>query len=234
MFEKTHFKVFQSTISDCLSQPEWSGYPTSSLAAHMESKKIGESTAFKATNDRLTRADLFHKAADRSVSDVEIYFDIMAWGGANRNHALKLIEAEYLSFTLELISLLRHDEISSNDCYARFSELRKYGYLPGIGPAFFTKIIFFCSPNHDGFIMDQWTGKSMNLLLGNELVLLKNGYVSDNNDVRSYSDFCDRIREIAVILKGAFSAAQIEQALFSRGGGKKALPWRKYVIERYT
>jgi len=46
--------------------------------------------------------------------------------------------------------------------------------LQGCGPAFFTKIMFFFSSNLRCFIMDQWTSRSINLLLGENLIKLDN------------------------------------------------------------
>lgn len=65
------------------------------------------------------------------------------------------------------LNLLRTGGLSRCEAYRLFLGT---GAIPGIGPAFFTKLIYFFSPTPDFYILDQWTAKSVNLLTGNWVV----------------------------------------------------------------
>ena len=104
----------------------------------------------------------------------------------------------------------------------------------GIGPAYYTKLIFFCHPKHDGYIMDQWTARSANLLIDqsdNRIRLNKSKYfqgVSDFNNQCVYEEFCCNVERLAKECGNPYPS-EIEEALFSKGGRNK-LDWRRYVI----
>lgn len=85
--------------------------------------------------------------------------------------------------------------------------------------------------------MDQWTARSINLLMESEIVRLTSGrYVSQKNTGANYEAFCVAIEELTEICNSKSSnglvqsAEEIEARLFSEGGkGDKAQPWRIYV-----
>jgi len=58
---------------------------------------------------------------------------------------------------------LRSDKLTRAGAYNLFAGTNA---LPGLGPAYFTKLLFFFSPTKSNYIMDQWTTKSMMLLTG--------------------------------------------------------------------
>src|SRR5690606_3910358 len=120
--------------------------------------------------------------------------------------------------------------------YQRFSVLRADGRLPGMGPAFFTKLIFFMGQSPRGYILDQWTARSVNLLFCDDPIkLLPGGFVSDANDATAYERFCTRVEQLAPILSEATGqphcGEEAERAIFSRGG-KRAGKWRRYVRQQ--
>lgn len=112
-----------------------------------------------------------------------------------------------------------------------------------MGPAYFTKLIYFLNQNDDipGFIMDQWTAASVNLLFEDSVVLtrfseftFKNGRkisfetVTDQNTQENYKKFCECILELAKRLNE--SPDNVEEKLFSEGRGKGE--WRQYVVNQ--
>ena len=115
--------------------------------------------------------------------------------------------------------------------------------LPGMGPAYFTKLIFFLSSGskEQGLIMDQWTSASVNLLSGHEIVKthrsrikLKNGErifetVSDNNTSENYENYCQYVEHLASPTKLNISPDRVEELLFSSGRGKGK--WRNHVVK---
>jgi hypothetical protein len=98
--------------------------------------------------------------------------------------------------------------------------------LPGLGPAFFTKLIIFMRAIEDGYVMDQWVAKSINLLVGMNIVEMAGETVSLKNTSEKYEQFCLAIDRLSETL--GISPDATEQALFSIGG-KRAGEWRKYV-----
>jgi hypothetical protein len=99
--------------------------------------------------------------------------------------------------------------------------------VKGLGPSYFTKLLFFFSPAEDMWIMDQWTAKSVNLLTGERVVRLSGGLSSNMNKGGNYQAFCEEIDNLASQMN--CSGNQIEQRLMSRG--KPPGKWRQYVVK---
>ncbi len=79
--------------------------------------------------------------------------------------------------------------------------------------------------------MDQWVGKSVNLLEGDDIVFISNNsWVNDNNDAETYEVFCSLIDDLSDALN--CSGFEAEKQIFSIGGRQKG-KWRKYLIENY-
>lgn len=179
-------------------------------------------------NKKLTRDDLLSKEFTDQLTDVEFSIAILSWGGMNREHGLSLFkESEWL----ELVSMIRSGEIESRSiAYEKFHQLRKQNKLPGMGPAYFTKMICFLNPNLNGYIMDQWTSKSVNLLMNENIVkLTRAGLVeSTKNDEKTYRVFCEVIDELASEMN--LRGIDVEEALFSSGGKNKG-SWRRFLVD---
>jgi hypothetical protein len=127
---------------------------------------------------------------------------------------------------LNVAEKTRAGDHSRKEAYQAFAKLRTTGLLAGMGPAFFTKLIFFLMPRRPndpspGYIMDQWVGCAVNVLAGRQVVLMnctqswtiaKRGQfqgqpslsadytVSDANDERCYEDFCCYIEKTDALL----------------------------------
>jgi hypothetical protein len=179
---------------------------------------------------KLSRNDLYKACIDTSVSDLELVIMVLAWGGMRRTNGVFAISG--WKNWCPIIRRLRAGNLSRSDGYKGFWNLNP----TGMGPAFYTKLIFFCSPSHDGFIMDQWTGRSANLILGQNLVKLspqnstdttKYLYVSKKNTFQTYEKFCEFIERVA--RETHRDPRIIEEHLFSNGGQKKGI-WRGYVV----
>ncbi|ROT97286.1 hypothetical protein EB810_05195 [Altererythrobacter sp. FM1] len=168
-----------------------------------------------------------------------LFICTMSWGGM-RIYNGKAAWKESSSW-IPLIEKLMQPDIDRTEIYEDFHTAN----LKGIGPAFFTKLIFFAThsrPEKTGFIMDQWTAKSINLLLGRNLVTLsKAGYVAgsgncEKNPAGVYTEFCLAIEDLANHLE--CEPAIAEETLFSRGrsrfrNGPPEGQWRTYVRQHY-
>tara|TARA_R110002072_G_scaffold294249_1_gene464223 strand:+ start:218 stop:655 length:438 start_codon:yes stop_codon:yes gene_type:complete len=103
----------------------------------------------EASSMPLSRASLKHLAALDSVTDRDVLWAILAWGGMRRDAARRLSKNE--NRWVEIVSALRrggYDRRSSYEICATAVNTIKAG---GIGPAYFTKLIFFANPRHDGY-----------------------------------------------------------------------------------
>ncbi|MFZ4410867.1 MAG: hypothetical protein ACOYOH_26225 [Paracraurococcus sp.] len=166
---------------------------------------------------------------------------ILAWGGMHVRHGKALFRAgpKWRAVAEEV----RFGGLSRTKAYSLFHKLRAEGALPGMGPAFFTKLVFFLRGKDAadlGYIMDQWTGCSVNLLTGNPNAVLMNAtyawsgatklrsafQVSDANDAAHYERFCYVIDSIADEV--SLTPIDAELLLMSQGRGRGT--WRRHVL----
>lgn len=178
------------------------------------------------------RECLFNMAASDDTNTLTCCVAVFAWGGMQRNHARAVLRTA--DKWIPIADEIRREKIGRKDAYSRFMEARKSKILPGMGPAFFTKLIYFFGEKAKsrGYIMDQWTARSANLLTGRQIVemqILKNGMrVSDNNNSDVYDEFCNFIEVLGKELNE--SADKAEMRIFSVGGrGDKQGKWRAYL-----
>lgn len=178
----------------------------------------------------LCRDDVVEFCRDPGNSVDACFLVCMAWGGLHRGHGVRAWRAR--ENWREVLETLRSSREGRAEAYDRLALLRP-SRLPGLRPAFFTKLLFFLRPAYldPGYIMDQWTAKSVNLLTGTETVLLnQSGFVTDANDGVRYERFCHTIEDIARAV--GVSGAEAEERLFSQGRGRGA--WRRYVAETWA
>lgn len=187
---------------------------------------------------RCKRSDLFDFAEIEPRIEL-VSAAILAWGGMHRQHGRQLFERQPW---LEIAQSIRRGDLSRGDAYDAFADMRAKGDLPGMGPAYFTKLIFFLMPRTKpvGYIMDQWTACSINILLDDPTAIrtdasyswtgaskLSSQYVvSDHNSSGHYERFCRTVEALARKLKLAPDATEL---LLLSEGGRKPLPWREYV-----
>lgn len=195
---------------------------------------------------QLTRQQVYDYCHDKNEDGqfrndiVGCFLVIMAWGGANRRHVALLLANPDKTWET-VLNNLRLGNYSRRDAYEAFFNLRTNGNLPGVGPSYYTKLIYFLRPKHQsengyidmGYIMDQWTAKSMNILQRNSVVRLNTyGLVLDTNTADEYEDFCQSIdtltSAINTNLSKKYLGDDIEVSIFSIGGRHPGA-WRKYL-----
>lgn len=186
-------------------------------------------------DEKVDRDYLKGVCADPAFSPEQCFLAIMAWGGMKINHGSLAWKArkDWLSIVIDL----RAGVLSRGKAYERFKQFRKESPRCGMGPAYYTKLIFFASPSHDGYIMDQWTALSVNLITDlrkSPIVQMTTGHfrgrrwdrVADTNDALTYEAFCLTIERMGAEME--MSPEAVEERLFSQGGRKPG-QWRTYV-----
>lgn len=154
------------------------------------------------------------------------YTCAMAWGGQgtyNRRHAKS--PWDHRGRLVEHLKRLRSGTLGRSDSYNQFCG---DGRIHGLGLSFFTKLLYFFSPNSSS-IMDQWTAKSLNLLTGRCVVKMDGDSPSNRNTGDDYTAFCSEIDLIAAEMR--CDGDKVEERLFSRGKekGQPRGKWREYV-----
>ena len=236
---------FRRSLDDCL-DPDEPGMKKGASFTDV----LSEADAAKVPTWKPRRSEVFALAADDSVNVASVCATAMAWGGMNLRH-WKLLwdsndgacEAQWL----KVAQRIRNGDLNRADAYDDFRALKKEGKLKGMGPAYFTKLIYFLT-RRDGTvrkpadIMDRWAGSSINLLTGSNTVLLdgtrswkrsKDGLkvsygftVSDANTGDDYEAFCTVVDRLAADF--CFCVDQVDCALFSIVENRPGT-WRRYV-----
>lgn len=182
---------------------------------------------------KFSRSELQDFCADQSISHEAAAVACMAWGGMNKKNG-KDWWADRTRWT-PLVSKLRNENLSREDAYRLFFDAR----IKGIGPAFYTKLIYFLRSKTNGYIMDQWTSKSVALLIKCiKFKTDKNGILTQSNTPETYELYCIAIEIIRDRIKNTIErpfiqADEVEAMMFSNGG-HKPWEWRRYVKKNWS
>lgn len=216
------FEILKSSINDFSS---WNGINAKNWGNFFSTSDLN-----KKLDTKLTRSELLDNNFIKDLNNEELAIAILSWGGMNREHGKSLFQNNEW---FRLIEDLRNKKIKTREeAYVLFTALRKSKNLKGMGPAYFTKLICFVNPELKGYIMDQWTSKSINLLFENKSVVLNtSGHVTDKNTSQIYEEFCSKIEYLADLLK--LKPIDLEENLFSNGGVNKG-KWRQFVVDNWS
>jgi len=191
--------------------------------------------------------------ADRGVGTLELCISVLAWGGMHGKNR-DLLFKRPLEPWVGIANQIRDDGLSRPESYSAFAALRSNGdnAIVGMGPAYFTKLIYFLAPTTSsraakGYIMDQWLGCAINLLVGRQLVKLdqhltwqlKKGkpvqradsFVSNLNTGQNYEAFCIVVEALSAEMGTIWTPELTERALIA-DGGREPHPWRSYLVEQ--
>lgn len=157
-----------------------------------------------------------------SANIYEIVVNILAWGGMFYSHGRKALQCwdSWKPICEGLVS----GNLNKTEAYDEFYEAHHSGKMSHIGPAYYTKLIFFLG-NGEGLIMDQWTSKSINLIREENVIRLNGGYVSKFADSVMYNNYISAVAELAekLGLSGTTlqKANKMEELIFSISAKKK-------------
>lgn len=212
---------------------------------------LGE-TRLDLPSTSLTRAALrTYCTSDADVLDC--YLAVMAWGGQNAGVAGRARTLKTWRHGQALIrdrlEALRSERPNRADAFSLFSGRNR---VPGLGVAFFTKLLYFFAPQSaagaDRYILDQWTAKSVILLAGRRVISISRAdakrkaseCVTRLNTPAIYEAYCTELEALAVIPNHSHADAplrveDIELMLFSSAGPGTAMrPWRQHVRGEWT
>jgi hypothetical protein len=192
--------------------------------------------------------EYFHELPDKALNrphvrdfcqnpanDVRIgYLYAMAWGnqgaGVTFRHASKAWGRR--DDVANRLIKIRDGKLNRMDSYSLFSGVNA---IPGLGPSYLTKLLYFFSRDQNHYIMDQWTAKSINFICDDEIIQMSGHYPSANNNGKSYETFCRKVDELVCLAKErgqVNTGEQIEQRLFSKGGHTPEA-WRVVIRSAY-
>lgn len=213
-----------------------------------ESVNVGLGSQHGLSTTPMSRSALRNLWANTAASDEACFLSTMAWGGMQRGNGRRVWHSR--GNWLQVCRDVRAGMHTRSSGYAAFLKLRTEDQLPGMGPAYFTKILFFASHKADAYILDQWTTRSIHLLSGqSRFPLLRKDYASakaatkagdptklrlivdGNVPVTDYLDYCSRVEDLAKIM--SLHPHEVEERLFS-SGGKKPHPWRVHVMTAWN
>ena len=153
----------------------------------------------------------------------------------NQINAVRLVR--YEEEAAGIVGQLRGQSLARKEAFQAFIDFRQKNPASGLGPAFFTKLIFFAHPKHDGYIMDQHVGRAVNLLFGGTIVKFRGPNVGDHNDAENYEHFCKAIEVLRDFMTGddrdskGMTGEEVEMLLFAPNEGKTRSKWRAYIEE---
>jgi hypothetical protein len=149
------------------------------------------------------------------LDNISILISILAWGNCKISNAREIFKKENLDNVLKLVDYLNSNKIiNREEAFGYFIEnKRKAKLFKGLGIAYFTKLLWFIRPDLNGYILDQYTARSVNYIIGKPLIKLESRkYVSVRNNKSVYENYCKVVEEIAE--KIALNPENTEERLF--------------------
>jgi hypothetical protein len=179
---------------------------------HQYAKHLGldpQDLKAKYSTEKQSAQQIIDYCSDPQNDPIQGLIYIMAWGGSMRNvgHTASWInDSEKTDRIRDALVKLRDTSMAPQAAYQMMVNLRKDGILKGIGPAFFTKILFFFTAHkpieQQCYILDQFLGKEMNLLNNFDknyplIRLGPDGMVPDSTTAQEYGDYCRGVHLLA-------------------------------------
>jgi hypothetical protein len=231
-FEQTALAQFEQTINE--KAQNWVGYKPSCWA-----KKIitdsNELKKYNLSDKAINRIELKEIWRDKNNSTEKCFLSTMAWGGMRRKHGRDAWHAR--ENWLPICNQIREGNLTRKEGFKEFRTLRLERKLRGMGPAYFTKILFFALPKENAYILDQWTARSTHILTNQRIwpsvsKPTKNRvYVTDHVTENEYEDYCLIVEKLAKIMRSNDNS-KIEERMFGVGG-RNPSQWRKYVMKNW-
>jgi hypothetical protein len=173
--------------------------------------------------DKQTVDEIIAYCNNRNHSTLNALLHTMAWGGMNRSGMGKnakllrdsLRDNNKAKQVVPVLRKIRFDKsISRAKAFDMIQNLRGRGLIPGLGIAFFTKILFFFMSNRgagkDAYILDQFLAQAINLLNKYDpqnyprVAVTDEGMADGSISGADYERYCKSIEHLASDLSTAF------------------------------
>jgi Putative 8-oxoguanine DNA glycosylase OGG-like protein len=188
---------------------------------------------------KLDRKGLLNYCRANTNSNLAALVAVMAWGRMKVKHGRLALDDRGVTrgTVLKLVHQIRTSTSDRAADYKRFYEARRNGSLEGIGPAYYTKLLFFLRPDRTAYILDQWTAKSIHVLTSSRQFPKLNGAkgvatVSDRVTPDDYEKYCLIVDNMAAYEPAGWTGPDVEERMFSQGG-RDPKHWRQYVKEHW-
>lgn len=160
------------------------------------------------------------------------YICAMAWGaqgvGPTSRHAISAWAAR--AALIPALEEIKAGGLALDQAYKLFCG---DGVVTGLGVSYFTKLIFFFMPEMNGYIVDQWTAKSINYLTGRDVVIIDDEAPTRRNTEVHYAQYRAMVDALVEELRAVGqhnTGEEVEQRLFSSGGKGDAVgAWRAII-----
>ena len=176
--------------------------------------------SFELPNDVLTREEVRTICQEPANDPLMAYLVVMAWGAQGRGPGgrRQVQQAwENQEKLHENLTKIKNGKLSREEEYDLFTN---EGEITGLGPSYFTKLLYFFSPNPTRYIMDQWTTKAIILLTVKNIIRHSNQGPTKYNTGKNYEIFCRVIEDLVNKIR-VKSGNDVEQILFSFGSVKR-------------
>lgn len=140
--------------------------------------------------EELQRADVLDHCRNPDTDDASRLFTVIAWGVARSSNRRRIFDNRERILAVMAAS-------RSSGCPVESYRLYREAAIPGLGPAYWTKLIHFCEPSGTGYILDRFTAISADVLMSEPLGLLRGGWVPRTVGERKYAAYCDFVRALA-------------------------------------
>ena len=97
--------------------------------------------------------------------------EIFAWGGMGVGAKNARMVLPCIDNYQEICKDLLCSKLDPVEAYKNFYDAHHSGMFKGMGPPFYTKLIYFLG-DHSGLILDQWTARSINKLCDEQVIKL--------------------------------------------------------------
>lgn len=224
----------------------WSG---KSPAKWVASLQVAFEDTNSLDNQAISRSNLIKLWRNFNVSTEACFLSTMAWGGMKAGHGRSIWQTR--NDWIPLCEQLRIGAFPDRkEAFEQFRLLRRQGKLPGMGPAYFTKVLFFARPIQDAYILDQWTARSIHMLTKarfwpsvdidtTTLRRMQNNdgkareirvNVTDRVTSSDYGHYCDLVEELGRRLQQ--TPCIIEETMFGQGG-RNPTEWRSFIMNNW-
>ena len=220
-------------------------------------KRINESSDWNINDlsaSRLDRCELQKKISglrsSKTISDEAnkmsvikmSVIEVFAWGDMKVPNARMVLPC--IDSYQKICRGLLYSELKPVEAYKEFFVARHSGMFKGMGPSYYTKLIYFLG-DHSGLILDQWTARSINKLCKEKVIKLKrnndgNLTVCQSNGPERYERYLEKVENLRDKLKLdtlpkteelIFSCSDQDNIVKNRLGQYHRIcsAWRKYV-----